>query len=109
MVSGQGVSTDPAKVRDVLNWLVPQSVKELHGFLGLSGYYRKFVRNYGVISQPLTQLPRKNVSFVRTATTQTAFDVLKKAVTSAPVLALPNFCLKFTVETDASDTGVGQC
>lgn len=107
VVSEQGVSTDPSKVQGVLNWPVPQNLKELRGFLGLSGYYHKFVQHYGVISQPLTQLLRKNVPFVWIKDTQTAFDVLKTAVTSAPVLALPNFKLPFTVETDASDTGVG--
>jgi hypothetical protein len=68
VISGAGVSTDPKKIVDVQKWPVPVNM-ELRGFLGLSGYYRKFVRHYGIISQPLTQLLRKNMPFVWTSVT----------------------------------------
>lgn len=65
------------------------------------------MKNFGLISKPLTQLLRKHVSFKWTSETEQAFQDLKKALSSAPVLALPNFQLPFTVETDASDSGIG--
>jgi hypothetical protein len=107
VISSKGVATDESKIKDVLEWPSPQNLKELHGFLGLSGYYRKFVRAYGVLSKPLSNLLRKHVPFVWTSETEAAFQALKAALVSAPVLALPDYSKLFVVETDASDTGVG--
>lgn len=106
-ISAAGVQTDHSKVQEVLNWETPTSLKKLRGFLGLAGYYRKFVKGFGVISKPLTNLLRKGVQFLWTEEAEAAFQALKQALVSAPVLALPNFQKPFTVETDASDTGIG--
>lgn len=107
IIGVQGVSTDPSKVQDVLNWPQPNTLKKLRGFLGLAGYYRRFVKNFGIISKPLTMLLRKEVPFKWTVETEAAFQLLKQALVSAPVLALPDFSKPFTIETDAGDLGIG--
>ena len=82
-------------------------VKQVRQFLGLAGYYRKFIRHYGLLSRPLTDLLRKNTQFQWTPQLQQCFDTLKQALVTAHVLSLPNFSKEFTVETDASDKGIG--
>ena len=107
IISDKGVTTDPAKVEEVVNWQVPTSLKKLRGFLCLAGYNRKFVRNFGLLSKPLTQLLKKDVPFIWSPAADQTFQSLKMALVSAPVLALPDFSQPFTVETDACDVGIG--
>ena len=106
IIGAQGVSTDPSKITDMLKWPVPQTMTELRAFLGLTGYYRKFVKDYGRLSKPLTQILRLK-TFVWNQHAQAAFQALKTAMTHTPVLALPNFNETFTVETDACADGIG--
>jgi hypothetical protein len=90
----------------MLQWPIPHNIKSLHGFLGLTGYYRKFIKRYGIIAAPLTALLKKN-SFHLTDQATAAFLQLKQALTSLPVLCLPDFTKTFTIECDACGTGLG--
>jgi hypothetical protein len=107
VISAAGVSTSPEKVKAVVDWPVPQNAKELRSFLGLASYYRKFVQHFGIISKPLTELLKKNTMFIWISDHDVAFQTLKTALVTAPVLTLPDFSLQFCIETDASDYGVG--
>lgn len=86
---------------------VPTNLKLLRGFLGLSGYYRRFIRDYAKISAPLTSLLKANKAFDWTKDSTIAFNRLREALIFAPVLALPNFNLPFMIETDAFRSGIG--
>jgi hypothetical protein len=107
VISAEGVATDEDKISVVRDCPTPIDAKQLRSFLGLAGYYRKYVKNYASIRRPLTQLLHKHTLFVWTPESQLAFDTLKSALISALVLALPDFQCVFEVETDACDQGIG--
>jgi hypothetical protein len=105
LVGKDGVRVDPKKIEAMQDWPHPKTLKILHGFLGLTGYYRKFVKNYRKIAAPLTALLKKN-SFTWTPTATQAFQTLKMAMCTTLVLALPYFTKTFVLECDASGKGI---
>jgi hypothetical protein len=106
VISKAGIAMDPAKLHAVLAWPQPRSAHAVRGFLGLAGYYHKFVQDYGSIAAPLTALLKKD-GFSWNDKAAAAFQALKATVTSAPVLALPDFTRPFMVVCDASMYGFG--
>ena len=107
VVSSEGVAVDPSKVEAVLQWESPKSVTEVRSFVGLAGYYRRFIRGFSQIARPLTNLTKKDRPFVWTEQCEAAFQELKTLLTTAPVLVLPDSSQPFEVYTDASLMGLG--
>lgn len=97
---------DPEKIGAVVNWPKPINVKQTRAFLGLTRYYRKFVAQYAQVVAPLTNLLRKG-GFQWSDEANRAFNQLKQALTSTPVLEFPNFEIPFVVETNACDVRIG--
>jgi hypothetical protein len=106
VISGAGVATKPQNIKAILEWPVPKTISKLRGFLGLTGYYRRFVKGYGKICRPLHDLLKKK-SFHWTPDHTKVFEELKEIMTTCPVLALPNFTEAFILESDACGSGIG--
>ncbi|GJX71174.1 reverse transcriptase domain-containing protein [Tanacetum coccineum] len=107
VVNRDGIHVDPSKVESVKNWKTPESSTEIRSFLGLAGYYRRFIENFSKIAKPLTLLTQKNKTYVWGDEQDEAFRILKEKLCNAPVLALPDGPDDFVVYCDASKQGFG--
>jgi hypothetical protein len=107
IISIEGTAVDPSKVQEVLDWKSPRSVTQIRSFLGLAGYYRRFIPNFSKIAKPITQLIEKEAKFKWSSQCKEVFLTLKKLLTTAPVLAQPNIEKSFDVYCDASGTDIG--
>ena len=106
-VSAAGIQTDPAKVEAVKNWPIPKTQTEVRSFIGLASYYRRFIKDFTDVARPLLKLTEKNIPFQWDSSCDDAFQELKTALTSAPILAYPSAIGQFTLDTDASAFAVG--
>ena len=106
-ISSEGISVDPSKVQEVMDWKPPTSVHQMRSFLGLAGYCRRFIPNFSRIAKPITELLKKGVKFVWDDKCEEAFHTLKAQLTTAPVLAQPDNTKPFDVYCDVSGIGLG--
>jgi hypothetical protein len=106
-ISQDGVSVDPEKVQEVMNWKPPTTVRQIRSFLGLAGYYRRFIPDFSRIAKPMTELLKKGVKYEWRQKCEDAFHTLRQHLTTAPVLAQPDNTKPFEVYCDAFGTGLG--
>ncbi|KAK1680979.1 hypothetical protein QYE76_041827, partial [Lolium multiflorum] len=107
LIYSQNLEDHVQHVDAIHNWPTPTTVGQVRSFHGLAGFYRRFVKDFSTIACPLNELTKKNVPFVWGKSQQNAFDELKKRLTEAPLLVLPNFAKTFEIECDASGLGIG--
>ena len=109
MISGEGISVDLGNIEVILSWPAPQNTKDICIFIGLASYYRRFVEGFSRIAAPITTLQKNGVIFEWTKECEEAFNDLKKCLTIAPILKVPNMDKDFVVCIDASGEGLGAC
>jgi hypothetical protein len=107
VISVEGIAVDSDKVQEVLRWKVSRLVTQIHSFLGLAGYYRRFIPIFSKIAKPMAKLLKKEAKFEWSQQCEEAFLTLKKLLTTAHALAQPDIEEPFGVYCDASDTGIG--
>jgi len=107
VVSGQGIQVDKSKIKAIKEWPTPENVNQVRSFHGLAGFYRRFVKDFSTIAAPLNELTKKGVAFNWREPQEIAFQELKKRLTKAPLLVLPDFTKTFEVECEASGIEIG--
>eukprot|EP00833_Pecoramyces_ruminatium_P013479 jgi/Orpsp1_1/1187511/evm.model.d7180000058263.1 len=107
ILTTEGISPIPAKVRIILSWVPPKNLTQLKSFLGAIGYYRKFIKNFAFIAKPLHVLTKKDTPFIWSEECTKAFEDLKKRLATAPILSPPDYDKPFIIRTDASRDGLG--
>jgi hypothetical protein len=107
VISPDGITVDPRKIQDVLNWKPPTSTTQVRSFLGLAGYYRRFIPNFSKIVKAITEALKKGIKYVWHEECDDAFQTLMKLLTTSPVLAQPDIAKSFDVYCDASRTRLG--
>ena len=95
------------KVKAILEWPTPKTVRGVRSFLGLANFYRRFIKDYAQVARPLNDITKKDQAFEWKESQQTAFDTLKQQFTTAPILAFPDIDKQFRLETDALDFATG--
>jgi hypothetical protein len=106
-ISQAGIAIDPDKVQEVMNWKPLTTVRQIRSFLGLAGYYRRFIPDFSRIAKPITELLKKEAKFVQGQKCEDAFHTLRQHLTTEPVLAQLDSSNPFDVYCDASSTGLG--
>jgi hypothetical protein len=107
IISRGGISVDPSKVQDIFRWNAPISVGDIQSFLGLAGYYRRFIKVFSKISKPMIELLEKDKKFEWTPPCEASFQELKKRLMTAPILVMPDIEKPFSIYCDASGEGLG--
>ncbi|GJT51040.1 putative reverse transcriptase domain-containing protein [Tanacetum coccineum] len=107
VIDSEGIHVDPAKIEAIKDWASPKTPTEIRQFLGLAGYYRRFIEGFSKIARPMTKLTQKSVKFEWGEKAEAAFQLLKQKLCSAPILALPEGSENFVVYCDASHKGLG--
>jgi hypothetical protein len=106
IISEGAISIDPSKVKDVLSWNTSQNVSDIRSFLGLAGYYRRFIEGFAKITKPMTELLAKGKTFEWTPRREDSFQELKKILTTTPILTMPDMEKPFSIYYDESGQGL---
>ena len=108
IITADGIKPNPDKIKAILKYPIPKTQKEVRIFLGLTGFYRKFIKNYAKIAKPMTKvLKKKEIIDPEDKAYKEAFQKLKELITNSPVLAYPDFTKPFTITIDASNLAIG--